>query len=540
MTEPVKRPTGAAIAAAISPFVGLPLTFLFMLLVLGPGGDEYGGGPFSAVSRAWVEGGAGMYVVLLAGGSLAVISAALMFFGVHRGSPVILVNAPLASVLVAVGAFGYWSSMRSAIEAIAGAAPDDRATILAAATGEALNTTLFGLCAMGGLLVALLPGLLLGLIAQTGQAQRLLGVALGVFASLALVAWPFAKRLAELMGSFKAIAHVSPVDRLTILVGVGQELERYRVFVFGALGLLLVMVALGAVALKREPRMAILVPLMGLGGLFGLGAQAMAERGAMSAATTLQLELKPLGLVELEGAGTFSPRWCLSGDEVVGCSLGGLEGAVEPGALEAELASADSGFGSRDRSAVADDEPSVSVGVVRGATAAAGWTFLTAAARAGVRRVALVGEGPPRPLELPAEIALVARALDVRVRMVPLHLATQSAGCGDGCARATIEGDALVVGAERWTAKPLDGLHRRLTERVAISATPTLAPETLVKLAAAAAAHDRRLVVLVPDAEATPTAQPTEAPAEPPRPGETDREKVKRLMEGMFAPSRKP
>jgi hypothetical protein len=529
MTEPARRPTGAAIAAALSPFMGLPLTFLFLLATLGAGvEDGYGGGPFARLSYAWVEGGWSMYLIVLAGGGVAVVVALLMFFGVQRGSGAVLASAPLSSGLVAVGAFGSWTGMTGSIEAIAHAHPADRATILAGATGETLNTSLFGLCAMGGMLGALLPGLLLGVIAQSGLARRLLVVTMGVFGSLMLVAWVLSKRLAELMGSLKAVAHGSPVDRLTILAGVGEELSRYRLYATGALGLLLVVVAVGAVTLKGAPKLAVMVPLLGLGGLFGFGVQSFVERPPASASAILSPRA-PLGLVELRGFGAGEePRWCVSPKSLVACDLEGLKEPVEHEVLVDELESRTRLARDFDDPTKEDAEPAVALGIVRGASSAASWAFLQTAARVGVRRVALVGEVGPREVKLPAELQLIGNALDVPFRMVPIGLAAEGSGCGRSCTRATVDGDVLVVGDQRWTAAPVEGVSRRLEQQVAITGTPGLSPETVVKVALAAAAHDRRLVVLMPDA--------VFARVEPPdaEGSEADREAVQGLMGTMF------
>jgi hypothetical protein len=513
MTEPAKRPTGAAIAAALSPFMGLPLTFLFLLATLGAGvEDEYGGGPFSRVSQAWVEGGFAMYLVVISGGVVAVIVALLMFFGVQRGSGAVLASAPLSSSLVAVGAFGSWIGMTGTIEAVTHAYPADRATILAGATGETLNTSLFGLCAMAGMLGALLPGLLLGVIAQAGLARRLLAVTMGVFGSLMLVAWALSNRLAELMGSLKAVAHARPVDRLTLLAGVGEELSRYRLYALGALGLLLLVVALGAVSLKSAPKLAAMVPLLGLGGLFGFGAQSFVERPPASAAGILAPA--SLGLVELRGfGGGVEPRWCVDPKSLVACDQEGLKDPVEHEALIDELESRHRLARDLDGQAEEDAEPSVSLGIVRGADAAASWTYFEAAARAGIRRVALVGQVAPREVKLPPEVELVGRALDVPFRMVPIGLAAEGSGCDSSCTRATVDGDVLVVGDQRWTAAPLEGFSRPLRQQIAITGTADLSPEVLVKLAMAAAAHDRRLIVLMPDAVFT-RVEPPDADSE--------------------------
>ncbi|MCU0700326.1 MAG: hypothetical protein MUC96_27775 [Myxococcaceae bacterium] len=532
MSPSSSRPTGAAVAAAISPFLGLPLTFLLLLRFLGSEApDEFGGGGrFSAVASFWAEGGAMMFVVLLALGALATVSAVLMFFGVHRGSALVLANGPLASLLVTVGAFAYSNAMHGALEAITHAAPADQATILAGSTGEAMATTLFGLCAMAGLLSALLPGLLLGALAQGEPARRLLLVAMGVFACLAGLAAVSARRLAELSGSFKAIAHASPADRLTILVGVGEELSGYRAFILVGIGLLVLAVVVGAAVLRQTPRLAVSVPLLGLGGLFGFGSQAVFEQRVRATAAQVVPPARPIGLVQFEGPDAFEPRFCLGPDAVLACSLEGLAAPVDGEVLRDELTAAGAIEALDDRAG--EREPTMLLGVVPRAGAAPAWDFLTRAQAAGVRSVGLVGEAPPRPdVALPPELELVGKALDVRFRVVSLGLSNEGRGCGASCVRGTVDGKALVVGSERWTAGPLKPWYGALPQRVAISADPSLSPEALLELATAAMAHEHRLVVVLPGADA-PAAEPQPEQGPP----KSDREKVRDLMKGLFAP----
>lgn len=497
MIESARRPTGAAIAAAVSPFIGGPLTVLFLLRCVGLGEDEFGGGPFGNLSAAWVEGGAAMSLVAVAAGAVSLIAAVLMFFGVQRGSPAVLVNAPLASGLVACGTLGFWTGMKAGLEAIAGALPADGATILAGSLRETLNPSLFGLCAMGGLLGALCPGLLLGVIAQTGQARRVLVVAMGVFGSLMLMAWALAQRLSELMSSLRPVVHTGPVDRLAILVGVGEELSRYRVYAISALVMLLAVVMAGALMLKASPKRAIAVPLLSLAGLFGFGTQELADLRIQSLAARVVTPTKPLGLVELNGYSSIEPRWCVNEKELVDCDAEGLKSPVEHDVLVDEL-SAGARFGDED-----DAEPRVGLGLVRGASAETTWRFFNTAVQAGVHRVALVGETAPRVVKLPSEIGPLGKALDSRFRRVSVGLAKASTGCSKGCRPATVEGTSLVVDGQKWVATPLEGWSKRLDEQVAITATAEVTPETLVALAMAAVANQRRLVVLLPDGDFT-------------------------------------
>ncbi len=496
MTEPTKRPTGAAVAAALSPFVGLPLTFAFFILAVGRG-DEFGGGPLQGLSQAWMEGGWGMYLVLGAGGFLAVVTAVLMFFGIHRGSVAVLAGAPVASTLVAVGGFASWRSMNQVVEAIAMVSPVDRATILAAGTSESLTTTLLGLCAMAGLLSAGCLGTLLGVLAQQGVARRLLLSATGVFGSLVALAGAFALRLHELMGGFKALAHVSPEDRSTLLAGIATDLERHRFVLIGALVLVLVMVVVGALLVKDTPRFAVLVPLLGLAGLYGFGVQALARSSVDG--TSARTAPASLGLLDLPGSSTMAPRWCVHGTSVVECDEGGFGSTADAEALEDEL-----GANLRQVQAlheVAGDETreaSAYVGLAKDASAETTWSFLRHARRAGFSQATLVGETTQeRKVELPSELRFLARAIETRFRGVLVGLRTVDEGCA-ACSPATVKGESLVVGAETWSPAPFTGDVADLRESVSIEANTALSPKTLTQLALAAASHHQLLVVLLP------------------------------------------
>lgn len=529
MTEPTKRPTGAAVAAALSPFLGLPLTFLFLLLSVGIAvPNEFEASPWARVVEVWYEGGWPMYAIVGVGGLLSIIAAVFMFFGVHRGSAVVLANAPLAAVLVAVGAFGYWQGMDGAVAAIAHAAAADRATILAGATGEALSTSLFSLCAMGGLLVALSAGAFFGVLAQQGPARRLLLAAIGVFLSLSLVAKVFASRIVEVSGSFRAVAHASPVDRLTILVGVSEELGRYRLFTLGAFALLAVVVVGAAVLLKATPRLAVMVPLMGFGGLFGFGAQEVARKAVDGMVEAMASTSSRIGLVELEGYPGLGPRWCVSGATIVDCEDGSLGRVADRETLEDEVGAAVRQL--HELGALRGE--GASLGLTPGAQASTMWQFMLTAQRAKAESVGLYGESEPQQgPPLISEFRAIGKALELRTRRVPVGLGTKAELCGENdCAFATATKEALSVKGETWKAGRLEGDPSELKADVLLEATPELAPKTLIALAMAAASHHHRLVLVLSEQEATDDDE------EPSILGssEADRAKVADLMKQMF------
>jgi hypothetical protein len=548
MSESPKRPTGAAVAAALSPFVGLPLTFAVLTAVVGVEVSDEFGGPLSRIQQTWVEGGWGMYLVLAAGGVLSTVAAVLMFFGVQRGSPGVLANAPLASLLVAVGVFGFWDGMVGSFRAVAHAAVEDQAIIMAAATGEAFSTTLLGCCAMAGLLVSLCFGTLLGVLSQEGLARRLLIASTAIFASLAALAGASAVRLHELSGGFKAIAHASPVDRLSILVGTGNDLARLRVPFLAVVAVFVVVLIAAPLLLKEAPRLVVLAPLMALAGLFGFGAHEFALKRVEGDVAAMGRDVR-LGLIELAGFPTESPDLCVKSNDVVEC--------VERQPFE-DLLDEDGEFTKKPPDVprkpgkpMADErlrellmerkarfsgslyggETSIaetSIGLMSGAEASGTWKVLRLAANGGFRRMALIGETTPRVPEVPSEYKAIVAALSLPFRMAPVGLEPVS-GCAK-CKRATVSGDGLVVGAETWKAGSLDEVFPdRLEDEVAITAETSMRAETLVKLALAAAAHRHRLVLLFPDDEFR-----REQGEEPTSEVEGTGKGIDSLMAGMF------
>lgn len=472
MEDRLRRPTGAAVAAALSPLLAVPLSLLLLRLRVGGSGEGLG--------STWVEGGVGMYLVLLSELALALVAAALMYFGVHRGSPVVVANAPLASALAAVGALGFWLGVDAVLDAIVHAHPMDRTVILAAGTAEALSASLFGLCAMAALLLALCAGLVLGILAQEGTPRRLLLATTGVFGALAAVAWASAGRVDVLMSGLKAITTVSAGQRQGLLVGLGEELASARTSLLLTVVAVVVLSIVGAALVRSTPALAVAVPLLGLGGLFGLGVQAVAERGLREGRGAGLPASKPLGLLAFEGHEGIAPRWCARSSGLVDCDTEAR--AVDPAMLREVLASL----------ATDDEKDLVTLGVSPGAESRTVWAFLAAAAGARVGGVVLVGEFSPRAMKLPAELEFLRSNLTASFRMVPVALSTGASGCGERCVRASVQGESLVVGSETWSAAPLGPASPGTELQVSIDSDLSVSPETLVKLAMAAARHERR------------------------------------------------
>lgn len=497
MSEPAaasKRPTGVAITAALTPFMGGPVAFALFTIALGSGGGG-DGGLFGRLANAWAEGGVFMYVVLLVGGLVAMTSAALMFFGVQRGSPAVLACAPLGALVTAVGAVGFFNGISGAADAVVHASPADRATIMAAATAESLTTSAFGMAGTAGLLASLALGCLFGVVAQTGLARKLLVFSGATFLSLSFVSTTALMRLSELMGLFKAVANVSPLDRPTILVMGSDELARFRLPMLGFIVLVLVVLVAGALAMKESPRTAVLLVLLGAGGLVGLGVQAgLTSLSEGKAAGLLPVD-PSLALIELDGFAASPTWWCLSGAEVRDCVEGRVMGDEQ---LADELAAH-----VRNKAEYGAAElVSIPVGVAPKASAAALWKFIDAAVRAKANGITLTGQKDTGSLKVVAELAALAPLMQVKERSVPVGFATEGTPCEGGCELGTVVGDT--VKGEQLVFDDVRIIDERapLRDVVHVKADRTVTPERLARLAIATANEGRTLVLVLPAAAA--------------------------------------
>ncbi len=497
--EPTKRPTTAAVFAALLPFLGGPLGLVIFALAVNRGE----GGVFENLAEAWAEGGFAMYLVLLAGAVITLLSAVAVFFGVQRGSPFVGIGAPLAAGIVAAGAVGTYWGVTQAARAVAHASPADRAPIMAAATGEALSSGAFGHSGAAGLLFGLALACLLGVAVQQGAARKMLFFTAAAFGVLALIDAASLYRLSSVRSAMQAVAHINPADRLAILMGSTEEIEASRWVFLGLVGALLVVLAVGAVVAKGAPRAMALLPLFGLAGLAGQGAQLAAQSLSERTATEVTPPASAAkGLVELDGYDMGAdPTWCLKGDELVSCA--DTEGdRVSPEELRETLASIAAQW--RDLHEAAGEANArvtlhLPFGVYPKAGAAPLWQAVDAASAAH-SNLALVGERAVKPVNVASELRVLAPYLLSLSRTAYVDLAFEQEQCAKGCDFATVKGDELHVGTETWRAEKPVYPFDDLTEVTLLKADRTMAPLQLMNLALAAAAHERRLTVVLPGA----------------------------------------
>lgn len=472
---PEKRPIAAAVTAALTPLLGLPLALALMIAT-----QRRDDGGFRGLAEAWLEGGSGMYLVLFASTGIGFVCCALVFFGVSRGSGALVAAAPLSTGITATGAFMFVMSMQGSADAVVHAAPADRATIMAGAFGEALNTAAFGFACTAALLASLALGCVFGVVAQRGLGRRVVGLTGVIFALLAAASLASLSRINSLLGLFRALASVSPADRSMLLAAASEESDSNTGLVV-VLALLLVVVASAAVALKEVPRVALLVPVLGLGGLAGHGAYAFSLTRARSLAEAVGGGR--LGLVELAARPARDlPRRCLDATGVVGCDDRAPQSAETlHDELTAFLAY---------RKDLGDDE-AMSVGLFPKASAEGFWRFADEALAAGASALELVGEKESAELPAKGEFAVVAPLVRRSITGVEVGLVGES--CDGRCDTAAVKNGELVVGDVVW--KP--GPSRASTSDVWLAADRTWAPEQLAAFALAAAANERRLVLVL-------------------------------------------
>ncbi len=524
MTDPAPahRPTAAAITAAMTPCFGVPLGVLVFALTR-PSLDE---GVTNALAQAWNEGGWPMYLVLTSTALVGLGSAVLLFFGVQQGSSAVLAIAPLSSLASAAGVAGAVIGVRAINDMLGMAHPADRAVILAGGTGEVLNAQAFGFaCAAGGLFASA-AGALLGSLAQRAEARRLLFIASATFGVLGLVMGASLVRVSEAGELLGSIAHagrlVSSADRSSLLVAGSEELTAYRLPFLALIVLLLAVLAVGAVVLKSNPRVAVVLPVLGLGGLLGPGLAATANALEASGPGAF-LPVKRGVLVDVPGndatghtAFWLGDRRASKGDDAGPTEPLRPSGDAAPGqqtlasALEAWAVNA-SDQKATDRQLGLNEErrqQPLGLAVEVLADAPTWWAFVTAALRAEVVELELIGEAQAVSVKVAPELSAVAEALKVTRRSVPLTLSLDAVGT-----TAEVSGEALLVDGQTWTATALTSPKDEPTDTVSIRAEPSMRPQTVVKLALAAASHQRRLVLVVPSGARPPP--PAEQPRDP-------------------------
>lgn len=415
MTE-AKPSVGLSVLAAMLALGGLPVGFGF-LLVATRGVED--------VSSVWVEGGWGMYPVLLLAMVTALLSAVGAFLA-PRGVPGVMAAALAATVAVmGVSAFSYGNAAGASFDAIQHASPADQPMIMRGALGEIASLVLLASALIAGLLLMQGVALMVGAAAARASKGALLSVGLAL---VALGAWQFFMALnagAE-RDFFAALAHASPMDRLTLAADGLERLASSAKQGLGPLLAALVIVVAGTVSLRRNRRAAaavvfgVLVPLSGLG---GLRAWARPSAKVLELATS---QGKVPELMQLEATPLDEKAYRLV---TLGRELRGDDG--EP--LTFEQLKNTTGLST------------IAVGLEPGVKGPAVLDFLRQLQKAGTTMVTLVGQKRTEP---PSFVPAAWQFVFNERRALEYELVAGSA-C-ERCTFASVTEKGLVVDGETW------------------------------------------------------------------------------------------
>lgn len=494
-SEPVKPPPPSTLWSLLGGALALgavPLGAVSFLL-LAP-----------SVADAWNEGGPGMFVVAALGLVMSFFAAVAVFLA-GRVSPVAAGVIPFLAVLPTAAGMGLSRhDLGGAFEAIAHANPADRATILTASVSEALWATTFGGLLGGSVALAAGLGLLSAAFARqrdvTATARRVLGLGAGVLVLLGV---------ATLVGAVTARAWG----------------DAYRLLANGGVTVPLPMMVEALVAPLKWQRLAAISG--GVAALGVVGGAVVLRVAPRAAAAFAGVGLLAVGLM----VGAVRPPITREVKDAIGQShrappLMELEAPMMPrqAFLPVGLTWAEGGVASRleqwnqlrELHRYASDEEAMTavLGLEPSAAAEDLEALIHGLITAKATRLELLTSFAPAPGAtdgLPEPFDSLAFA----TRGVSLSLGTVQADCEDPCPFATLEGDALKVGEERWplvpgSVVPNDEHPAPVPLRLAV-----FAPQKLVLAALAAQTHHRRLQLLI---EAVPE---PEAPAAPTKPAVT-------------------
>lgn len=469
MTGEEKTPAGAIWLAILAGalVLGTGPAALAFLLLLGADGEEGGA---SGLAQLVMEGGAASYAVLFAGALASLIAAVLAGLSVRRpGLPASVALMPfLLPVLAALG--GVMVGMRGVLDAVTHVAPADKATILAAATGELTSLCVQSLAfaAAGALAVAVAALVSLGPPGRGGRLVTVLGAG-----TLGLSLGSTAAQDMSMRGGFMALAHVSPVDRLTLLAGVIEDWQRLN-RVSNALFLLSLAVTVvgAAVLVARGQRAA------GLGVAAALLVAAVGFRG-----------FNAMSERQLAGVSATPPRPALM-------TVGGLSPLSDSTvALEDdEPARIDNLVLLRARL----NEPDQAwVGLELGLTLEPQTVLRALQAAHFVKAdVELIGQGPKKNFDAPPLFAAAVAAMSEVQRSAPVRVLYASEPC-EKCEVATLTAAGLKVGEGEWKQEevPLSAEFQAFPVVEFAWADDT---DALVRAALIALSHQHILVVRVP------------------------------------------
>lgn len=468
-----KNPAGAIWLAMLAGAIvlGTGPAVLAFLLLLGAGGEEGGA---SGLAQLVMEGGGASYAVLFGGALASLISAVLAGLSVRRpGLPASLALMPfLLPVLAALA--GVMVGMRGVLDAVTHVAPADKATILAAATGELTSLCVQSLAfaAAGALAVAVAALVGLGAPGRGGRVLTVLGAG-----TLGLSLGSTTAQDMSMRSGFMALAHVSPVDRLTLLMGVIEDWQRTNQ-VSNALFLLsLAVTVVGAAVLAARGQRG-----AGIGVAAGLLVAAVGFRG-FNAMSERQL-------AGMSSAPSRSALMTVSGLSPLSYSTVALE--------DDEPARIDDLVLRRARLNQRVNEPDQGWVALELGTTLKPQTVLRAlqAAHFVKAEVELIGQGPKKTFDAPPIFAAAVAAMSDVLLSAPVRVLYAAEPC-EKCEVATPTAGGLKVGEAEWKQQELPRLAEFETFPV-VELAWSNDPGALVRAALIALSHQHALVVRVP------------------------------------------
>lgn len=458
VTQP-KRPIAAAVIAASLPLLGSPLAMAFMFVGLECGADDK-----DCLVYAWQDGGWGMYWVAASLSVIGIVSCVLAFFAVARGSNWLLAALPLSAVMIAEGSGMSLVGLQKTIEAVQSVLPRDRPIIMLVGLGESLTTSLFGFASAAAMWTLLALVCVIGFLVQSGTARRVIGIIGGVFLLLAVASLISMVRLGTLVKVSDTLASISRIDRPFMSLTAPNELG-FNVGLMMAIAFLAILIAFAVVQLKSMPRLRILLPVIGLSGLWGHGAFAL----SMTRATIMIDEL----FRETSGRAT-EPVACLDATGLVSCEN---RSPLSIMALGTKLATS-----------FKEGVSTASVRVFPDASPSGLWAFADTALANHMEQIELLGDDELLDTTPSLEFALVAR-LFRRASRIEVGIVENE--CAGSCTRASTRNGELVVESKvSDLGEPLDA-----TDDVLLAVDRSWTQKEVVDFALVAAEKNRRLVL---------------------------------------------
>ncbi len=473
---PVGIPLLAAAIALLGPVIGF---VVFIMQVGGAPESEYGDSSTTAgLASAWNEGGWPMYAAFAASMFLAFFSALFVFFAARR-SAALAIGLPLFAVIpAAIGGAGTNWGLQGAMTAVAHVSPADRVTILCAALKEALWTTTFGASLSAGACVTLALALIIASRAQQKdthrQALTLGGLLFGGFSALAIVGAITSRAVGDAYGLIAYASHSFMIDGMLELVLGFQRWQGFTAGVALALGI----VILVATAMLKAPaagRGAFLLAAMFSALLLFVSVRSKVSEAfveAVSAPSNFGGERFKFDAPEArDGAGTDVDE---SFDAEAATRLTSNLRATR------EL-----------HDAAGDKLEDVALTLRPGVKAEGLALALHAVAMERFRAVTLLTDPTnPAPSVLPPPFSFVS----IMSHGLKVKLAFRDDSCGEECELATLNADALVVGAENW---PLEksATTQQDGEPLYLAVAP-IEPSQLLAAIATASKHQRSLTLL--------------------------------------------